>query len=156
MDFTTQQPSTAASLTETTPRVTGRRCAAGFLDVLVLGAFFFVLAALVGTADTDGGDGRTEIRLDGAPALLWLAIVFLYYFLSEALTSRTLGKALLGLQVVRADGGRPGPGAIAGRTALRVVDVLPLFYGLGLLVVLVTPTRQRIGDLAARTIVTRA
>ena len=36
---------------------------------------------------------------------------------------------------------------------LRIVDVLPFLYLLGLLVIAVTPRNQRIGDLAASTLV---
>ena len=51
--------------------------------------------------------------------MLWVAAVMIYYFVTEALVYRTLGKALLGLRVVRAaDGGNPGPAAIAGRLAV--------------------------------------
>ena len=88
---------------------------------------------------------------------MWFVVVMAYYFVTELVWARTPGKALLGLHVVRdGDGAKPGAGAIAGRTLLRIVDAFPILYGLGLLVVLVTPTRQRIGDLAARTLVTRA
>lgn len=113
--------------------------------------FFVLVAAVAGTIETDDG---VRVNVHGGAAFVWIAGVFLYYFACEALTSRTLGKALLGLRVVRADdGGVPGRGAIAARTVLRIVDALPFFYGLGAFVIVVNPSRQRIGDLAARTVV---
>jgi uncharacterized RDD family membrane protein YckC len=135
-------------------RVTGRRATAAVIDMVLVAVFFFLLAKQAGTADTSGSN--ISVRLDGAPAVVWAVSVFLYYFLLEALTGQTLGKLLLGLHIVRAeDGRRPSPGAILARNVLRIIDGLPVFYGLGMLVVLITPERQRIGDLAARTVVTR-
>ena len=136
--------------------MTGRRTVAAFVDIVLVALSFFVTAELAGTADLGGADGNISIELHDTPAVLWAAGVFLYYFLTEALASQTLGKALLGLQVVRmADGAQPSPGRIAARNVLRVIDGLPFFYGLGMLVVLVSPQRQRIGDLAGRTVITR-
>jgi uncharacterized RDD family membrane protein YckC len=99
-------------------RVTGRRVAAGLLDVIVLGAVFTALALAVGDSDTSGSS--VSLHLGGGPALLWLVIVAAYYFVPEWLAGRTLGKAAFGL-----------------------------------LVVVVSPQNQRIGDLAARTVVVR-
>lgn len=128
-----------------------RRFLAGIVDTVLMVGLFVLVAAAAGTIETDDG---VRVNLHDGPALVWLAGVFLYYFLTEALTGRTLGKAMLNLRVVRADDGSvPSRGAIAVRTVLRVVDALPLFYGLGAFVVLVNPSRQRIGDLAARTAV---
>src|SRR5206468_2771348 len=46
--------------------------------------------------------------------------------------------------------------AVLIRNLARVVDFLPSFYGLGLLIVIVSPRSQRLGDLAAGTYVVRA
>jgi uncharacterized RDD family membrane protein YckC len=149
-------PGLAPEVTAPPTRVTGRRIAAGLLDVIVLGAVFTALALAIGDSDTSGSG--VSLHLGGAPALLWFVIVVAYYFVPEWLAGRTLGKAALGLLVVPADGGvsdRAGAGAIAVRTVLRLVDGLPFLYGLGLLVVVVSPQNQRIGDLAARTVVVR-
>ena len=42
------------------------------------------------------------------------------------------------------------------RNLLRLVDFLPGFYGLGVLVIVISPKSQRLGDLAAGTYVVRA
>jgi uncharacterized RDD family membrane protein YckC len=134
-------------------KVAGRRGLAGTVDLVVTAGLFVLVAALAGTIDTSHG---LSVSLHGPPTLLFLAAFFLYHFTTEALTGRTLGKALTGLRVARAeDGGRPGPGAIAVRTLLRPVDGLPLLYGVGAVAMLASPSRQRIGDLAARTVVVR-
>jgi uncharacterized RDD family membrane protein YckC len=140
-------------LTGTTD-VLGRRIAAALLDLLLLAALFVVLGLLLG--DSKAEDGEASINLNGLPALIFFALTFLYYGLTEARTGQTLGKRLLGLRVVRTDGSRPAGGAIAARTVLRIVDGLPVAYLLGLIVVLATgKRRQRIGDLAGDTTVVR-
>lgn len=97
------------------------------------------------------------MRLEGGGFLVWLGLSLLYYFAFEPAGGRTLGKRALGLRVVSADGSRAGPGLVAIRTLLRIVDSLPFLYLLGFIVVLATgQRRQRLGDLASRTQVIRA
>jgi uncharacterized RDD family membrane protein YckC len=118
-----------------------------------------MLVLFVGVALTMGdrtvGNGQFYIGLHGAAALGYFGLVLLYFFAFEAITGRTLGKMLLGLKVIRLDGNSAGAGAIAVRTLFRLVDGLPFLYLLGFIVVLSTKTRQRIGDLVARTVVIR-
>jgi uncharacterized RDD family membrane protein YckC len=47
-------------------------------------------------------------------------------------------------------------GKVAIRTVLRIVDGLPFLYLLGLIVVAVSKQNQRIGDMAAGTLVVKA
>jgi hypothetical protein len=63
---------------------------------------------------------------------------------------------MYGLRVIRDDGALAGFIAVLIRNLLRIVDFLPAFYGLGLLIVIVTPRSQRLGDMAAGTYVVRA
>jgi uncharacterized RDD family membrane protein YckC len=134
--------------------VLGRRIGAALIDLVVVVALLVVLGLLIGESET--GDGAVQVSLNGRPALVWAALSLFYYFASEAMTGRTLGKRLLGLRVAAADGGRAGAGQIAIRTAFRLVDGVG-FYLVGLIVVLASGRRrQRLGDLVARTIVVAA
>ena len=144
----------AVTPTSEPAEVVGRRIGAALLDIVVLALIFIVVGLLLGEGET--GDGSAEITLETGGTLIYGAIVLLYYFLGEAISGQTLGKRALGVAVTRTDGSRAGPGAIAGRTILRLVDSLPFLYLLGFIVMLATPQKQRIGDLAARTTVTRA
>ena len=65
------------------------------------------------------------------------------------------GKRAVHLKVVRADGGPVGFVASFTRTVLRIVDILPGTYAVGLVSIFVTTHNQRLGDLAAGTIVIR-
>jgi len=136
------------------PAGVGRRVAAAVVDLLLTSALFVVLAAVAGELETAGGS--FTVRLENAGFLLFLALVFAYFTLTEGTTGRSLGKALLGLRVVALDGRPAGLGRAAARTALRVVDALPFLYLVAFVVVLATPPRrQRVGDLVAKTLVVR-
>jgi uncharacterized RDD family membrane protein YckC len=68
---------------------------------------------------------------------------------------QTIGKRFLGLRVMDLNGLRLQPSQIIIRNLLRAVDSLPLFYLVGGLACLATVNGQRLGDLAANTIVIR-
>jgi uncharacterized RDD family membrane protein YckC len=88
--------------------------------------------------------------------LFWLAVAGVaYHFALESRDGQTLGKRRYGIRVVAADGGPAGPRAIAIRSVLRIIDALPVCYVSGLISMVRTgpARRQRIGDIAAGTIV---
>lgn len=64
---------------------------------------------------------------------------------------RTPGKQAMGIQVVNDNGTPVGWGPAMVRNLLRAVDFLPLFYGFGLLAMLMNRDFKRLGDLAAGT-----
>ena len=85
-----------------------------------------------------------------AAGLLVLAIEMSYFFLFESLKGQTIGKRVANLRVVRPDGNAASTGKIAVRTLLRPID----YTIFGIITVLATgKRRQRLGDLAADTIV---
>jgi uncharacterized RDD family membrane protein YckC len=92
-----------------------------------------------------------------APALVaqLVAVValasFAYQTLAHALLGATLGKRLLGLQVVGPDGQRPGPGRSALRAGAAVAGVALL--GVGPLLALFTLSGRGLHDLVAGTTV---
>jgi uncharacterized RDD family membrane protein YckC len=85
-----------------------------------------------------------------APAM---AIYFLYHMVLEpALRGSTPGKRMAGVRIVTRDGGAPAIGALLVRNVFRLVDSLPVAYGLGLTLVVLTREHVRCGDLAAGTL----
>jgi uncharacterized RDD family membrane protein YckC len=83
--------------------------------------------------------------------LVWASGVYLAHTtVIETLAGRSLGKMVTRLQVVRLDGGKPHMGALAIRNLLRCVDLVLLFTPIFMLYL---PLRQRVGDMAASTIV---
>jgi uncharacterized RDD family membrane protein YckC len=84
------------------------------------------------------------------------ALIFFYDVLFEVLgRGKTPGKRAVGLRVV-GPGGRPITLVrSAVRNILRIIDILPGFYGVGMTVIFITERNQRVGDLVAGTYVLR-
>ena len=91
---------------------------------------------------------------------LWVLLEFVlqfgYFVASELLMQgRSPGKALVGLRVVR-DGGLPLTARESMlRNLLRVVDMLPISYLVGLLAMIFSRETRRLGDYGAGTLVVR-
>lgn len=90
-------------------------------------------------------------------AIIYIFIINLptlfYFFLCEAFNhGQSLGKRLMNIRVVKVDGSTPGISSYLLRWLLLPIDGL-LTGGLGLLSILLTKNNQRIGDLAAGTMV---
>ncbi len=95
----------------------------------------------------------SDARWFGAVVAPALAIYFLYHHVVElAMRGSTPGKRMAGVRIVARDGGAPSVGALLTRNVFRLVDSLPLFYGVGLITVVLTREHLRIGDMAAGTL----
>ncbi len=105
----------------------------------------------------------TAMKLDVAS--VWIvgiviALAFItywgYYVFGEVLRNgRTPGKRFLGIRVVRDDGSRVSALDSVIRNAMRIVDMLPGYYGVGLVAMLLSARSKRLGDMVAGTIVVR-
>ena len=96
--------------------------------------------------------------LGGGGFGLWLIALFLTEWLYPALFEvyaggATPGKKALGLKVIHANGTPVDWPAALIRNLLRAVDFLPVLYGFGLVAMLGNRDFQRLGDLAAGTVV---
>ncbi len=127
----------------------GLRAVAVIIDTILLFIVGYVIALVTG-ATTESG-----FNLQGGPAFLWFAVALAYYIVMEARFGWTLGKKVLGLRVVKAEGDAPLDWqASIVRNVLRIVDGL-FFYLIGAIVVWVSKGRQRLGDMVAHTAVVR-
>lgn len=155
----------------------GSRFVATVFDQLVQSAILLALAVAAGLAGAGGGGGGVDPtgtgtssgarQLDGngddvalaavaVVALLLFAVQFGYHVLFETLASgRTPGKRWTGLRVVTTGGGPVSFLTSVVRNLLRVVDFLPGFYGVAIVSVLASRRNQRLGDIAAGTLVVR-
>ena len=147
-----ERPETEA-LSPSPENVVGQRIIAGLIDVAILFVVFIVKALVFGDTEGDGSGGT--VTLDGAPFLLYLAIVIAYYAAFELMTRRTPGKMVMGLRVESADAEELSAGRIVLRNLLRLIDGLPFLYIVGLISIAATKRDQRVGDIAGRTIVVR-
>jgi uncharacterized RDD family membrane protein YckC len=89
--------------------------------------------------------------------LFQLLIAWLYFVLLEWLwNGQTIGKRFFGLRVISEDGEPARFVAVVVRNLVRVVDFLPVLYGIGLVTLIVSSRSQRLGDYAGGTFVVRA
>ena len=140
--------------TELNVHVTGRRVVATLFDGLVLGLAYWLVAWAFGTV-TSAGPYSWTAQTSTGPTLLYVLCALAYFVLLEGYRGQTLGKMVVGVRVVDEQTGQvPNLGKAAIRTVLRLVDGL-LGYLVAFIVVLVSSRRQRIGDMAAHTLVAR-
>jgi uncharacterized RDD family membrane protein YckC len=98
--------------------------------------------------------GRTGL---GVWSILMFLTEWFYPVLFEVLgDGRTPGKRVAGLRVLMDDGAPVTWSASVARNFLLAADFMPLFYGFGLLSMLLTRDCKRLGDLAAGTVVVHA
>jgi uncharacterized RDD family membrane protein YckC len=135
--------------------VTGRRVIATMIDSVLLGSAYTILVALFGNY-THPRAWEWNGTLPGLTANLFYALgVFLYFVVLEGYCGQTLGKMVAGIKVVQeGTQSTPGYGAATIRTVLRLVDGL-FAYLVAFIVVLSSEKRQRLGDMAASTLVIR-
>jgi uncharacterized RDD family membrane protein YckC len=129
------------------------RTIAAVVDVLALAATIGVLLLVVEvTVGLGGGAGAALVAV-----LTSLTVVVLWFCGSETLWhGRTLGKAAMGLRVVSADGTSERFQQAFLRAAVGIVDFLVVPIGFVAVVsVLLSPRDQRLGDMAAGTLVVR-
>jgi uncharacterized RDD family membrane protein YckC len=127
----------------------GSRLVALAVDSLIQLALLTPVVAIL--ARSDLGDTAGIIAI----SITLFLVVWAYFPLFESFwRGRTPGKRAMRLRVVRTDGQPAGGAAILVRNLIRFVDVL-LFPFLAVIAMLLTPRSQRLGDLAAGTIVVR-
>lgn len=153
---------TRSSTREPQPRLTGHyagvvtRLTSYVIDAFLVSALFSVVSAglvwlvnLISGGDYDASDIGS--LAGGLVFLLWL---FLYFWSPMAVWGKTLGMAILGLELVRRDGDRVG----AGRVAIRVVTfpISFLLLGLGFIGILVGREHRALHDVFAGTTIVYA
>ena len=154
MTTTAPQLGTRAGPIEAT-QVTGRRVVATIIDGLVFGVAYWLLAAAFGDVRTEGEAANWVSNLPGWASVAYGLFVFAYFVLLEGYLGQTLGKLATGIKVVsEATGTTPGIAPAAVRTVLRLIDGL-FCYAVAFVSVLASGKRQRLGDMAAHTLVVR-
>jgi uncharacterized RDD family membrane protein YckC len=127
----------------------GRRAVAIIIDSVLLFILGYIIAMATGATTSEG------FNLRGGPAFLWFGIGLAYYIVMEAMSGATLGKKAMGLKVVKESGEPLDWQASIVRNVMRLIDGF-IFYLIGAIVVWVSKKRQRLGDMAAHTLVVKA
>jgi len=127
----------------------GSRFLGLIIDWAIQGTALVVLLIIVANASF-GWLGTTIVLL-----LVFLVIWGYPIALETLWRGRTVGKAAMGLRVVTTEGGQIGFRHAAVRTALGLVDFILTSGACAVICVLLTSRNQRLGDLAAGTLVLR-
>jgi len=130
----------------------GPRFVAQVVDGIVLLVLYFVLGAAMFGSFTFDVFGVAALSFMGVYALLF----FLYFMVLEGARGATVGKMVTRIRVVREDGSPCGLASAIVRNVLRVVDILPFLYIVGLVLISRSDKRQRLGDRLAKTVVIKA
>ncbi|MCR5076797.1 MAG: RDD family protein [Prevotella sp.] len=131
-----------------TPASVGERILAQLIDCFLLFCYLLGITLLISEMDFNGL--RSEIFFTLG---IYLPALF-YSFLMELFNhGQSLGKMVMHLRVVKKDGTTPGVGDFFMRWLLQIIDMG--FSFIGVLIILLTRNSQRLGDLAAGTMVIR-
>jgi len=127
------------------------RVAALAVDLAVIATLGSVVGRLLAPLAVFGEDVAA-----GLGVVLYFAISLIYGALTEWLwRGQTVGKRLFGLRVVDARGLRLEPSQVVVRNLMRFLDGLPGLYLVGGVACVLNRHRQRLGDVAAGTVVVR-
>ncbi len=134
----------------------GSRFIAALWDSLAI-ALLQLALVVVGAVLTEALQQAGAVASNGGIALMVLLGFLLfwgYYVLFEVIgNGQTPGKRLAGIRTVRQDGYPIGFGESAIRNIVRIVDFLPVAYGIGVVTMFVDNRSRRLGDFAAGTLV---
>jgi len=140
-----------------------KRLVAWFIDVLACWLYVYAMSSLLSI-----GSAFIFTNVWDIAGLLVSIPVLLYHVVLEVLTNgRSLGKLVMNIQVITAEGGQPTLGQFLIRWVARLVDfpywiplavayntlpwwTMPLTFA-GFICIMVTPKNQRIGDVVAGT-----
>jgi uncharacterized RDD family membrane protein YckC/uncharacterized membrane protein SpoIIM required for sporulation len=134
----------------------GERAIAAFIDfliVLLLGIAVLFVYTFFGRGDLQQDVSRATTTMAVLAVVTVLSGIVLYDVVGDLVfDGRTPGKRLVRLRVVDRRGRPPDLATSLLRNLLRLVDMIPVGYGVGLVVLFFSGTR-RIGDFVAGTVV---
>jgi len=131
----------------------GTRCVAAMIDYFILVIILLIVTLLFAMGLRGSSTGSWGLA---ALALIQFCIVTFYHLFFEFLwNGQTPGKRWIGIRVIQSNGLPLTTSGAIIRNLLRLFDFLPVVYGVGLIALFATKHTQRLGDLAAKTIVVR-
>jgi uncharacterized RDD family membrane protein YckC len=139
----------------------GSRFVALIIDNIIQYLLLFFLLAIGFFIATLSGEDFLTLIIDSSYLLVIVilsvfAIFYGYFIFFEIIWSgQTPGKRFAKIRVVKDNGGTVNVSSVLIRNTIRVIDALPTSHAIGLITILVNKKNQRLGDMAAGTIVIR-
>jgi len=138
----------------------GRRLVALIVDTIILVIAIWIIDAIFHfdvVLRLDIIDAVSNLVHMGPAVAIRIIIPSVYYVVMEAMLGATVGKMVLGIRIVKLNGSPIGWGESIMRNLLRLIDLIPhgIPYLLGAILIWTSPTRQRLGDRVAHTVVVR-
>ena len=133
----------------------GSRFCTALIDSMLIGAILFG-GWLLTNAIYDILTERLGYWMAAIVGIITFAINWGYYIVFDLISNgQSPGKRLLNLRVIK-EGGYPINFADSAiRNLVRIVDFLPMFYGIGIVSMMFDKKWRRLGDLAAGTLVVK-
>lgn len=96
---------------------------------------------------------EAEGGLCGFLAGIQYLIMFAYFVILEWKLGGTLGKLMMGIRVVKITGEPLSFKDSLIRNVMRIIDILPFLYVVGVITIWCSKKKQRVGDMLAKTVV---
>ncbi len=128
------------------PASIGERMLAQMIDAFILFVYAFGMGLLI--YNTEALNYKLQLYL---AFFVFLSVLFYSFYMELFNHGPSLGKMITHIRVVKKDGTTPGIGDFFMRWLLQFIDIG--FSFLGVAVILLTKNSQRLGDLAAHTMV---
>ena len=132
----------------------GSRFMAAIVDTLLIAMLQLLVDVLLRFTVLQDASGNLSSWLVAIYSLIAFAFLWGYYILFELLwNGQSPGKRWVGLRVIRTDGMPISVAESLVRNLVRLVDFLPVAYGVGVVTMFINGQSRRLGDLAAGTLV---
>lgn len=123
-----------------------------FLQIVILGTLLWL--ALRSSSTDSLFNSSAGYWVLGIVTLLGFIFFWGYYIFFEIMwNGQTLGKRWIGLRVIRLDGTPVTVTEVIIRNLVRMIDLLPAAYGVGVVTMFINENSRRLGDFAAGTLV---
>ena len=126
-----------------------QRAVATIIDQILISIVIGILF-VAGVVSTGASIGAI-FTVVGISYVLWI----IYYTYFEGTSGQTIGKRVMNIRTISADGSQLSMAQAFVRNILRIVDYLPTLYILCIILFFVTSEHQRIGYMVAGTVVVR-
>jgi uncharacterized RDD family membrane protein YckC len=134
-----------------------RRLFAWVIDLVITFTYLIIainiLQRLSAAHKSADNDMPFLYNISAVNLLILVPILIYHLFFEVVMNGQSIGKKLIGIKVIGEDGGRPALHQYLIRWLIRPFDFIASFYLVGLLTVVLSRKNQRLGDMAAGTLV---